>query len=71
MDGALPRQSAIAIGFTPSTSQIGQEPPLLQDIKFSGVDSATKQAITRTVQSVTTNIIGDPGFSATNATVVR
>ena len=71
MDGALPRQSAIAIGFTPSTSQIGQEPPLLQDIKFSGVDSATGQTITRTVQSVTTNIIGDPGFSATNATVVR
>ena len=71
MDGTSPRQSAIAIGFTPSTSQIGQAPPLLQNITFSGVDSATGQVITRAIQNVTTNIIGDPGFSATNATVVR
>ena len=41
MNGAPPRQAAIAIGFTPSTSQIGQEPPLLQVIGFSGVDAAT------------------------------
>ena len=71
INGANPRQAAIAIGFTPSTSQIGQEPPLLQDITFSGVDDSTKKPISRTVQNVTTNIIGDPGFSATNATVVR
>ena len=70
-DGTPPRQAAIAIGFTPSTSQIGQEPPLLQNIEFSGVDSATKEPVSRTVQNVTTNIVGDPGFSATQATVVR
>jgi len=38
LNGTPPRQTAIAIGFTPSTSQIGQQPPLLQDIELSGVD---------------------------------
>lgn len=71
VDGTQPRQAAIAIGFTPSTSQIGQEPPLLQNIMFSGVDSATDESISREIVNVTTNILGDPGFSVTNATVVR
>lgn len=70
-DGTLPRQAAIAIGFTPSTSQIGQEPILLQSIKLVGVDSATGSSVSRDVQNVTTNIIGDPGFSSTQATVIR
>ncbi len=71
MNGASPRQAAIAIGFTPSTSQIGQEPPLLQVIGFTGVDAATGAAVSRTLPNVTTNIVGDPGFSGTSATVVR
>lgn len=71
LGGLPPRQAAIAIGFTPSTSQIGQEPSLLQGISFSGTDAATKAAVTRAVKNVTTNIIGDPGFSPVNATVVR
>ena len=71
LNGAPARQAAIAIGFTPSTSQIGQEPPLLQDITFTGVDSATSGSISRSIKDVSTNIVGDPGFSATGATVVR
>lgn len=71
LDGAQPRQAAIAIGLTPSTSQIGQEPVLLRDITFVGIDEATGSSITREVEAVTTGILGDPGFSATNATVVR
>lgn len=71
MDGAQPRQAAIAIGFTPSTSQIGQEPPLLQNISFSGIDVSTGETISRPLDNVTTNIVGDPGFSAANAAVVR
>ncbi|MDO8631797.1 MAG: hypothetical protein Q7R41_15020, partial [Phycisphaerales bacterium] len=39
LNGSSPRQTAIAIGFMPSTSQIGQEPSLLQDIKLIGIDS--------------------------------
>ena len=71
LNGTQPLQVAIAIGFTPSTSQIGQEPPLLQNISLSGTDASTNAPITRNVKDVTTNILGDPGFSAVNATVVK
>jgi len=71
LNGTTPRQAAIAIGFTPSTSQIGQEPALIQNISLSGIDETTKAPITRTVKNVTTNIQGDPGFTSTNATVVK
>ncbi|MDO8514617.1 MAG: hypothetical protein Q7S50_03680 [bacterium] len=70
LGGTPPRQAAIAIGFTPSTSQIGQQAPLLQDIELSGIDpskiDAAKAAdpsarIPRTVlqtdSDVTTNLL--------------
>lgn len=69
--GSLPKQAAIAIGFTPSTSQIGSQPPLVQSISLNGKDSATDLSVSRTSQDVTTNIIGDQGFSPMNATVVK
>lgn len=71
LGGEPPRQAAIAIGFTPSTSQIGQEPQLLQNIVFTGDDTAAGSAITRNINPVTTNIVGDPGFNSTQATVGR
>lgn len=66
-----PRQFAVAIGFTPSTSQIGQEPVLLRNISFTGTDDATGSPVAKTIKDMTTNIVGDPGFSPTSATVVR
>ena len=69
--GNPPRLVAIAIGVTPSTSQIGSIPPIFQDISLSGIDAATGEPVTRTVPDITTNILGDAGFSSTNATVVR
>ncbi|MBI2612924.1 hypothetical protein HYW59_03910 [Candidatus Kaiserbacteria bacterium] len=83
VDGTSPRQAAVAIGFTPSTSQIGQEPSLLQDIVLTGLDSATGQSITKRLDDVTSDLIRvsrseegipaapDPGFSSTQGTVVR
>ncbi len=83
IDGKGPRQAAIAIGFSPSTSQIGDEPSLLQDIVLTGVDSATGQTITKRLDDVTSDLIRvstseegipaapDPGFSSTQGTVVR
>lgn len=71
LGGTLPRQSAISIGFTPSTSQIGQSPPLLLNIKLTGEDSVTGASISRVLKDVTTNIIGDTGFNSSEATVVR
>ncbi|MDO8481839.1 MAG: hypothetical protein Q7S75_02015 [bacterium] len=69
--GNAPRLVAVALGVTPSTSQIGEIPPILQNISLSGIDSATGASVTRTAPDVTTNILGDAGFSSTNATVVR
>lgn len=78
-----PRQAAIAIGFTPSTSQIGQQPALLQNITLKGIDASTTKPISRTVDDITTNIAkvsksspdinvaGEQGFSASNAAVVK
>lgn len=72
LGGIQPRQAAIAVGFTPSTSQIGQTPPLLQEIKLTGIDSATTTPMRpKNAPDITTNISGDPGFSPANATVVR
>ncbi len=84
LNGTPPRQTAIAIGFMPSTSQIGQEPPLLQNIKLIGIDSLKAEeqkkanpaavivpVVLKTVKDVTTNILGDPGFTSANATVIK
>ncbi len=83
VNGTQARQAAVAIGFTPSTSQIGQEPVLLQDISLTGTDAATGQTITKHLTNVTSDlsrvsrssegvpVTPDPGFTSTNATVVR
>ncbi len=76
--GTNPLQAAILIGFTPSTSQIGQVPVLLEDIVLTGVDSATGAPIicgdnrdSCTAKDITTNISGDAGFNPGNSTVVQ
>jgi len=71
IEGVPPRQIAFAIGFTPSTSQIGEKPALLQNIILTGIDSATGESISPQASDVTTNILGDQGFSSSYATVVR
>jgi len=72
LNGVSPRQVIIELGFTPSTSQIGQTPVLLQDITLTGTDTLTGETVTRKPKtSLTTNIAGDPGFSSANAEVVR
>jgi hypothetical protein len=83
LDSTPPRQAAIAIGFTPSTSQIGQQPPLLRNIVLQGTDASSSEPISRKVDDVTSNLskvsvsspdiltAGDQGFSAANASVVK
>jgi len=71
VNGTPPRQAAFAIGFTPSTSQIGTQPVLLQDISLTGTDVATGESVSRSAPDVTTNLVNDSGFSATEAVVVR
>lgn len=69
--GNPPRWAAVNIGFTPSTSQIGQTPSILENISLTGLDEATGAPADVTAQDVTTNIEGDASFSSTNASVVR
>lgn len=70
LNGNPPRQLYIAVGFTPSTSQIGQQPSLLQNIQLSGIDPSNVEAqqaedpgapVPRTVlkagSDVTTNLL--------------
>ncbi len=84
VNGANPRQSAIGIGFSPSTAQIGQTPTLLQDIVLTGTDEVTGQQIRLTaVPNITSNLLQvaksandlssafDTGFTSQDATVVR
>ena len=83
LDAAPARQVAIAVGITPSTSQIGAEPALLQNIKLEAIDASSSDPVTRSVGDVTTNlakvqvsdtsinVVGDQGFSPANAAVVK
>jgi hypothetical protein len=70
VNGSQPRQTAIAIGFTPSTSQIGTQPALLQNISLTGIDegaiapissggpfaATSSGAVDLSVSDVTTNL---------------
>jgi hypothetical protein len=67
----LPEQAAIAVGFTPSTSQIGQQPALIRSIVLTGIDAATKSVLTRTAPDINTRLMSDPGFNTQSATVVE
>jgi hypothetical protein len=84
VNGTAPKQLAIAVGLSPSTSQIGQQPALATGVTLSGIDVATGAAVSRTTKpDISTNlaqlsetgtqaIVGtDPGFSPANATVVK
>ncbi len=68
--GANARQIVVVLGLTPSTSQIGQQPEILSDITLTAKDSVGK-SVSKTAPDITTNIVGDTGFSAANATVVK
>lgn len=78
-----PRQAAIAIGFTPSTSQIGQTPSLIQNIELTGDDASSTLPVDIQLSDVTTNLsqvsksspdidtAGEAQFSTVNAAVVK
>ncbi len=84
VNGTQPRQIAISVGFTPSTSQIGEQPMLVQGVTLTGTDESTGEPTSRkALPDVTTNLgqIGksssgftvnpDAGFLPANATVSK
>lgn len=66
-----PRQVAVAVGLTPSSSQVGEQPILLRDIIFTAKDTFTNSDIILKGKDITTNLIDDAGFSTTEASVVQ
>jgi hypothetical protein len=48
------RKLSFQVSIVPSVSQLGQAPNLAYDVKFSGVDTFTKQVINRTEENITT-----------------
>lgn len=68
--GSAPRQVAFGIGVTPSTSQIGQDPPMIRSQTFTGKDVAIDRTITRTTADTTINLTDDPGFAESDGHVV-
>lgn len=69
INGASPRQVAIAIGFTPSTSQIGEQPVLVQSVVLTGTDESTGAAVTRKTEPDVTTNLGQIGKSSSGLTV--
>lgn len=47
------------ISITPSINQVGQQVTLLKNVRFEGVDTFTKEKITRTLQDATTGNVSD------------
>ena len=47
------------ISIVPSVNQVNRSVPLLRDIRFEGVDSFTKEKITRTIHDAGTNNVDD------------
>lgn len=66
--GANP-QGAFQVSLIPSTSQKGNVPQLTGVTSFSGYDRFAGVQVTATVDPVTTETKGDPGYSPMNAVV--
>jgi len=82
--GSAPRQMAISIGFTPSSSQIGEQPALVRNVTLTATDVTTGLTVNKKASpDVNTNLaqisktsseatVGvDPGFTPASATVVK
>ncbi len=67
---APPRQVVLAVGLTPSASQIGSQPELVRGITFTGKDAFTSAPIELKAGAVNTNLLDDPGFSTAEAKVI-
>ncbi|MBP9757366.1 MAG: hypothetical protein KBD06_02085 [Candidatus Pacebacteria bacterium] len=69
VNGTQPRQIAISIGLTPSASQIGEQPVLVQEVTLTGTDEATGAVVTRKTEPDVTTNLGAVGKTSTSQTV--
>ncbi len=66
-----PREVAFQVGFTPSTSQIGDIPVIIGDVTIRGFDQITKTEVGGVQGALTTNITADPSFRSGQGQVVQ
>jgi len=66
-----PREVAFQVSFTPSTSQAGSTPTLVNNIVLSGTDNFTNDTIQYARPALTTNLNTDPSFNQAQAQVVK
>lgn len=54
--------ASFALGITPSSDQAGSIPALLQNVRFEGLDSWTRQSVVRNIGTISTQISEDSGI---------
>ena len=64
-----PKEVAFQIGFTPSVSQVGQAPILVDTLQVRGFDQFTDSQFSRTALNLTTALSTDPAFQSGQDTV--
>ncbi|MBI2120753.1 MAG: hypothetical protein HYT94_03980 [Parcubacteria group bacterium] len=69
--GLEPKEAAFQIGFTPSLSHIGDDPPeLVSEAAFVGKDAFTGMSLGETLGSLSTELATDPQASSGDSIVV-
>jgi hypothetical protein len=65
------REAAFQISLTPSLSQVGTVPVLVNNLVLTGVDDTTGKTVTVTNPALTTNLSSDPAFIQGDDIVVK
>ncbi|MEK9168070.1 MAG: hypothetical protein AAB769_01935 [Patescibacteria group bacterium] len=65
------REVSFQVALTPSVSQVGQSPALINSIVLTGTDNFTNAAIRAERNSPTTNLSTDPSFNGAQAKVIE
>lgn len=66
-----PREVAFQVALSPSTSQIGDQPPLILDQRIRGFDEFTDTEVTFTRPPLTTRLVNDPQFKSGEGVVAE
>lgn len=69
--GTSPREVSFQVGLTPSVSQVGTVPELVNNIRLRGTDRFAETVVSGTAAALTTEIRNDPAFREGDATVLK
>ncbi len=65
------REASFILSLSPSLSQVGSVPQLMQSVSLSGTDSFAGVFIQSTARPITTRLNNDPNFQPGNETVIQ